>query len=62
LEVEDRISLVLGGDASLLEAAREHESYVAGETLAVAVSYDGAAGVEPVKIDGLPLHIAVARA
>jgi isoleucyl-tRNA synthetase len=62
LEVEDRISLVLGGDASLLEAAREHEGYVARETLATSVSFDGAAGVEPVKIDGLPLHIAVARA
>jgi isoleucyl-tRNA synthetase len=62
LEVEDRISLVLGGDAGLLDAAREHEAYVSRETLAVAVSYDGAAGVEPVRIEGLLLHIAVSRA
>ena len=37
LEVEDRIELVLGGDAALLEAAREHEAYVSGETLAVSL-------------------------
>ena len=61
LEVEDRISLALGGDSLLLDAAREHEAYVAGETLATSVSFDGAGGVEPVKIDGLELHIAVAR-
>ena len=32
------------------------------ETLAVSVAYDGASGVEPVTIEGLPLHIAVTRA
>ena len=32
--VEDRIALTLGGDAELLDAARAHEAYVAGETLA----------------------------
>ena len=31
------------------------------ETLATSVSYDGAGGVEPVKIEGLPLHIAVTK-
>ena len=62
LEVEDRIALVLGGDASLLDAAREHETYVARETLATSVSYDGAGGVEPVRIEGQSLHIAVAKA
>src|SRR5215217_649684 len=41
LEVTDRIELVLGGDGELLEAARVHEAYVAGETLATNVSYDG---------------------
>src|SRR6185503_13604321 len=48
LEVEDRIELALGGDAELLDAARAHESYVAGETLALAVTYDGseAAGAD----------------
>ena len=34
LAVEDRIALALGGDDELLAAAREHEDYVAGETLA----------------------------
>ena len=34
LQVEDRIELRLGGDDELLAAAREHEAYVAGETLA----------------------------
>ncbi len=32
------------------------------ETLATSVTYDGASGVEPVTIEGEPLHIAVARA
>ncbi len=35
LEVTDRILLTLDGDASLLDAARTHETYIAGETLAV---------------------------
>ena len=42
LEVTDRIELSLAGDAELLDAARAHEAYVAGETLATSVSYDGA--------------------
>ena len=62
LQVEDRIELLLGGDGELLEAAREHEPYVSRETLAVSVVYDGVGGVEPVKIEGRPLHIAVTRA
>ena len=44
LQVEDRIALLLGGDDELLEAAREHEDYVARETLATSVAYDGAGG------------------
>ncbi len=62
LDVEDRIALLLGGDDLLLEAARAHADYVARETLATSVTYDGAAGVEPVTIEGKPLHIAVSRA
>ena len=62
LQVEDRIALLLGGDDQLLDAAREHEPYVARETLATSVTYDGAGGVEPVTIEGQPLHIAVAKA
>jgi isoleucyl-tRNA synthetase len=63
LRVEDRIELALGGDGALLEAAREHEAYLAGETLALAVSYDdGHAGASEATIEGRPLTIAVRRA
>jgi isoleucyl-tRNA synthetase len=62
LAVEDRIELVLGGDADLLDAARAHESYVAGEVLAVGVSYDGSEnGNEATTVDGRRLVIAVQR-
>ena len=40
LEVSDRIVLTLDGDAQLLDAARAHEAYIAGETLAVAGRYE----------------------
>ncbi len=46
LEVTDRIVLSLGGDPALLEAARGHEAYIAGETLATAVSYEEGPGPE----------------
>jgi isoleucyl-tRNA synthetase len=64
LKVEDRIALTLGGDDELLAAARAHEAYVAGETLALDVIYDGetAGGALPVTVDGRPLTIAVRRA
>ena len=42
--MEDRIALTLGGDEELLAAARAHEDYVAGETLATSLEYDGADG------------------
>ncbi len=61
LEITDRITLGLGGDAGLLEAAREHEAYLAGEVLATEVSY-GAGNGATVKIDGMDLAIAVERA
>jgi isoleucyl-tRNA synthetase len=62
LNVEDRISLTLGGDDELLAAARAHEGYVAGETLATALDYDGADGGQPATIEGRELRIAVAPA
>jgi isoleucyl-tRNA synthetase len=62
LRVEDRIELTLGGDDELLEATRAHEDYVAGETLATSVSYDGADGdAAAAEIEGRQLLIAVAR-
>jgi isoleucyl-tRNA synthetase len=62
LEVADRIELTLGGDAELIEAARAHEQYLAGETLAVAVDYDGASAGAPATVKGRPLVIGVRRA
>jgi isoleucyl-tRNA synthetase len=59
LAVEDRIRLVLGGDPELLEAVREHEPYVTGETLATAVVYDGAGGEASTLIEGRKLRIGV---
>ena len=65
-DISDRIVLTLDGDEQLLAAAREHEQYIAGETLAVEVRYkpvDGssAAAAEFVAIDGLDLRIGVRR-
>ncbi|HEX3240100.1 MAG TPA: isoleucine--tRNA ligase [Solirubrobacterales bacterium] len=60
LEITDRIKLGLGGDAALLEAAREHEAYLAGEVLANAITFGGSEGAT-VSIDGMELAIAVAR-
>ena len=60
LNVEDRISLTLGGDDELIDAIRAHEPYVSGETLATSLSYDG--GGDSTRIEGLVLRIGVERA
>jgi isoleucyl-tRNA synthetase len=66
LRVEDRIELALDGDAALLEAAREHADYLAGETLAVKLETGASARAgnhsEIVAVDGLELRIALTRA
>ena len=62
LKVEDRIALTLGGDPDLVDAARAHEGYVSGETLAISLAYDGADSGESATIDGRELRIAVTRA
>jgi isoleucyl-tRNA synthetase len=64
LEITDRIALGLGGDEELVEVAREHHAYIAGEVLAAEVALDGAlaaaAGSESeTKIDGQLLRISV---
>jgi len=63
LAVEDRITLGLAGDGGLLDAARTHEAYVSGETLATAISFDDAQGtagvVESTTIDGAQLRITI---
>jgi isoleucyl-tRNA synthetase len=60
LEVTDRIELQLDGDPELLDAANAHEAYLAGETLATSVSYEGADGAAA-EVDGRELRIAVSR-
>jgi isoleucyl-tRNA synthetase len=60
LNVEDRIALTLGGDGVLLDAARAHEDYLARETLATSLSYDGADG-PAADIEGRQLRISVER-
>jgi isoleucyl-tRNA synthetase len=62
LEVSDRIVLTLDGDDELIAAARAHQAYVAGETLATQVSYESLDGAEPVMIDDRALKIGVALA
>ena len=61
LEVSDRIVLTLDGDPELLDAARRHQDYIAGEVLAVEVVYESLPEVEPIKIDGRELRLAVQR-
>jgi isoleucyl-tRNA synthetase len=62
LEVSDRISLELGGDDELLAAAREHEAYIAGETLATSVGYGADGAGEKATIEGRELRIALSKA
>jgi isoleucyl-tRNA synthetase len=69
LEVTDRIELGLDGDAELIDAARAHEAYVSGETLAVEVAYPGEDGeaigngaTVSATIEGRELSISVSRA
>ena len=61
LDVSDRIELELGGDPVLLAAAREHEQYLAGEVLAVELTWDNAGGTA-VQVDGMELRVSVSRA
>jgi isoleucyl-tRNA synthetase len=61
LEVSDRIALALGGDDELLSAAREHEAYIAGETLATSVDYGADGKGEKATIEGRELRIAVSK-
>jgi isoleucyl-tRNA synthetase len=62
LQVSDRIALALGGDEELLSAAREHEDYIAGETLATSVEYGPDGAGEKATIEGRELRIAVTKA
>ena len=59
LDITDRISLRLGGDETLLEAAQAHEAYVTGEVLATSIAYDGGESGAETAIDGQRLAISV---
>ncbi len=61
-EVTDRIELTLGGDPELVDAARAHESYLTGETLATSIGYDAAESETVAEIEGRKLRIAVEKA
>ena len=61
-QVTDRIALTLDGDAALIEAAQQHQDYIAAETLATSVSYESLDGAVPVQIEGRDLRIGVALA
>ena len=60
-DISDRIALTLDGAPELLSAAREHQEYIAGETLAIEFDYAPLPGVAPVRIDDLDLRIEVRR-
>ena len=61
LEITDRIDLRLGGDEVLLAAARGHEQYLSGETLAASIEYDGSDAGSPITVDGRELFVGVSR-
>jgi isoleucyl-tRNA synthetase len=60
-DISDRIALKLDGDQKLLDAARTHQQYIAGETLAASVEYGSTNGGVPLQLDGLDLLIEVQR-
>ena len=60
-DISDRIALKLDGDQKLLDAARTHQQYIAGETLAATLEYGSTNGVPPLQLDGLDLLIEVQR-
>jgi isoleucyl-tRNA synthetase len=62
LDVSDRIALTLAGDGELVAAARAHEPYVTGETLATSISYEGSAAGDLATVDGRELRFGIARA
>jgi len=60
LKITDRIELALGGDRDLVAAARQHETYLAGEVLACSVAYEAAEGVLT-KVEDRDLQILIRR-
>jgi len=67
LEVTDRIRLAVGGDAEVVEAAKRHEAFIAGETLATAYAADadwteaGYTVVRTFEVDGSEARIGLSK-
>ena len=64
LAVEDRIALTLAGDAELLDVVREHEAWIASETLAATLVIAAAGDLpdaDTATLDGRDLRIAAVR-
>ncbi len=66
LAVSDRIRLAIDGGRDIHEAANAFGDYIRGETLAVALTVGSAEAlwdaIQDLDIDGIPAHIALARA
>jgi isoleucyl-tRNA synthetase len=62
LNVEDRITLDIGGGDVLLGAIRAHEGYIAGEVLAVELSFNGTESGLTVDVKGHELRLQIERA
>ncbi|HEY5874563.1 MAG TPA: isoleucine--tRNA ligase [Ilumatobacteraceae bacterium] len=62
LDVSDRIALTIGVAPAQLDAVSAHQAFIAGETLATAVSV-GPIGSSPptAELDGEPVHVTVVR-
>jgi isoleucyl-tRNA synthetase len=60
LAVSDRITLVLGVSESVRRQLAPHQGFVADETLATSVRFDGT-GAPTAELDGEPVHISVAK-
>ncbi|MEX0847010.1 MAG: isoleucine--tRNA ligase [Ilumatobacteraceae bacterium] len=61
LAVSDRITLVLGVPESIRRQLAPHQGFVADETLATSLRFDGT-GDPTAELDGEPVHISVTKA
>ena len=61
LDVADRITLTVSAPDDVVTAARAHEKFLAGETLAESVSYGAADGFAGTVGDGIDVTVAVAK-
>jgi isoleucyl-tRNA synthetase len=62
LDVSDRIRLAVDAPQDVIEAAKLHEGFVVGETLAVEVSYGVVRdGFEGKVGEGVPVSVGVAK-